>query len=562
MAPANLPSDLARAPKPVTYFNKKNNRYYQVYQDGKDLYQSAWELDNRGRKVNFVVHKMDFAVGGGITGHSYIYRVGNWLFQAPLSYYDHFNTWDLSPGYSVDDLGFTRHITTGCMACHNGQPDPEPKRDGRYKDDLFLFGELTISCERCHGPGSVHVQQAKANPNRKLAAGEVDTSIVNPAKLEPHLANDLCRQCHQLGDAAYLFPGKSFMDYHPGTPLGDTMAFLTRPIKPEQRAEADRLEKEPPVRGSLEIPMWWKSASMELSKCYQASGGKLTCMSCHSLHDDHSPDPAVRRAAYRGKCLGCHKPESCKLPTDDAKRVKVGDNCIDCHMESRPVAGISHSDDTKHRIVRYVGQPLPDVAFTQPTADLPGLLWTNRPQPSASPHAAVPQITQLEAYWTVIHTDRSLDPYFYRKLAELSASMPKNPVVLNIEGAVALGRDKRPAEAAKDFQLAIKQGADDPDTLLNMANAYAMLDRFADAEDVLERGLKNYPYSGPLLARLVQIYTADGKVARARAIATSYRKIFPDDLTVRQAIDQLENGPGSGNLQSVPQRDTVVAPPR
>src|ERR1700758_4387329 len=40
MAPANSPAELARAAKPYTYFNKKNGRYYEVCQDGTNLYQS------------------------------------------------------------------------------------------------------------------------------------------------------------------------------------------------------------------------------------------------------------------------------------------------------------------------------------------------------------------------------------------------------------------------------------------------------------------------------------------------------------------------------------------
>jgi hypothetical protein len=34
MAPANSPTELGRAPQPVTVFNPRNNRYYVVYQDG------------------------------------------------------------------------------------------------------------------------------------------------------------------------------------------------------------------------------------------------------------------------------------------------------------------------------------------------------------------------------------------------------------------------------------------------------------------------------------------------------------------------------------------------
>ena len=283
MAPANSPAELARAPKPITVFNQKNNRYYVVYQDGGNLYQSAYELDKNGRKILSIAHKIDYVTGGESVGYTYLFRVGPWIFQAPLSFYAHTKTWELSPGYVADDPGFNRVMTTGCLLCHNGQPDPEPKRDGMYKEPPFRFGELGISCETCHGPGALHVKEMQTKKGRVLGPSEVDTSIVNPAKLSPRLADDLCRECHQAGDAVVVYPGKTVMDYRPGTPLTETMAIVKRPIKEEQRAEANRLEVNPPVRGSLEQPLWWKNSTLELSRCYQASHGRLTCGTCHSI---------------------------------------------------------------------------------------------------------------------------------------------------------------------------------------------------------------------------------------------------------------------------------------
>jgi len=67
--------------------------------------------------------------------------------QAPLSYYAHSKTWELSPGYVEDDLGFTRVTTTGCLMCHNGQPEPVPLRDGSYKQPPFRFGEASMAAK-------------------------------------------------------------------------------------------------------------------------------------------------------------------------------------------------------------------------------------------------------------------------------------------------------------------------------------------------------------------------------------------------------------------------------
>ena len=554
MAAANIPSNLARVPNPVTVFNPKNNRYYTVYQKDGDLYQGAYEENKKGHKTFQIDHKIDYVAGGESVGYSYLFQVGPWIFQAPLSYYAHSKTWELSPGYVADDVGFTRVMTTGCLLCHNGQPDPVAKRDGMFKDPPFRFGELGISCESCHGPGALHVNEMHAKKGRVLAANEVDTTIVNPAKLSPRLADDLCQECHQAGDAQVIYPGQSVLDYRPGTPLADTIAIVKRPIKPEQREEANRLETNPPIRGSLEQPLWWKNSTLELSRCYQASHGKLTCSTCHSVH--HEAKPGEEKAAYRAACLTCHTENSCTLKPDDSKRVAVADYCIECHMEKRPVAGIAHSNDTKHRIVRYPGQPLPDVAFEQPKPDLPGLLWMNRPAGEADAH--MPSLAQLEAYFTAARKDPTLWPLWFRKLNELSKSEPDNPTVLASLGVVAMAQNKDYSKAAKDFTLAIKNGSEEPITFLNLATALGNLGRGKEAEAVLEKGLAAYPYSSQLTAALAQQYAIDWKAFRARKLIEQYRAVFPEDLAVREVEKHLDTA-GNVDPSSVP--NGTVPPP-
>jgi len=539
MAPANIPSDLARIPKPVTVFNKANGHYYTVYQQNGDLYQSAYELDNHGRKIYDIAHKIDYVTGGESVGYSYLFKQGGWIFQAPLSYYAHSQTWELSPGYVKDDVGFTRVMTTGCLLCHNGQPDPIANRDGLFKDPPFRFGELGVSCESCHGPGALHVQQMRANPKRALAPDQIDTSIVNPAKLAPRLHDDLCQECHQAGDAQVIYPGKSVMDYRPGTPLANTIAIVKRPIRPDQREEANRLEAAPPVRGSLEEPLWWKNSTLQLSKCYTASHGQLTCSTCHSIH--HPPAPGEEKAAYRAACLTCHTIKSCTLKPEDPKRVAAADYCIECHMEKRPVAGIAHSNDTKHRIVSYPGQPLPDEAFEQPKPDLPGLLWMNRPEPGAQmPEQGMPDLGQLQAYFTAARRDPSLWPLWFRKLNELSATEPMNPTVLASLGAIALAQTKDNVQAARDFALAIKNGSEEPITYLNLATALGNLGRGPEAEGVLEKALAAYPYSDQITARLAQQYAIDGQMWKARKVVDEYRAVFPEDTMVREVEQHLD----------------------
>jgi tetratricopeptide (TPR) repeat protein len=219
-------------------------------------------------------------------------------------------------------------------------------------------------------------------------------------------------------------------------------------------------------------------------------------------------------------------------------------------MEKRPVAGIAHSNDTKHRIVRYPGQPLPEVAFEQPAPDLPGLLWTNRP--ANEPDARIPDLAQLQAYFTAARRDPSLWPLWFRKLNDLSKTEPENPTVLASLGAIELAQVKDNARAAHDFALAIKNGSEDPITYLNLATALENLGRGPQAEGVLERAAAAYPWNDQITARLAQRYVQNGEGEKARKLVGQFRAVFPEDPLVREAAAHLDSsaGPDPSTLPS------------
>jgi tetratricopeptide (TPR) repeat protein len=193
--------------------------------------------------------------------------------------------------------------------------------------------------------------------------------------------------------------------------------------------------------------------------------------------------------------------------------------------------------------VRTPGQPLPEIAFEQPKPDLPGLLWLNRPAGEAG--QKMPDLSQLDAYWTAARKDPTLWPYWFRKLDELSKSSPNEPQVLNALGAVALAEKKDNAKAADYFERALKQGSEEPTTFLNLATALQKLGRSDEEKVVLERGVAAYPYSGPLVAKLAGRYFAEGQTWRARNLVQQYRAVFPEDALVQAAQKQIE-GPRNG----------------
>ena len=221
-----------------------------------------------------------------------------------------------------------------------------------YEDSPFE--ELAVGCENCHGPGQLHVEERyKALPLGR----DSDTAIFNPAKLSHWLADNVCMACQEGGDVRIPQPGKSVMDFRPGTPLDRTIAVLAIPPEPCSG------------RGS---PLLKHYSLMILSKCYLRSAGKLSCITCHDPHQQLAGTDAVDH--YRQKCLGCHTEHSCSLPLDIRMKKVPANDCTRCRMSKQELQVITHSALTNHRIGARSDEPLAETAFHQTTPALPDLI--------------------------------------------------------------------------------------------------------------------------------------------------------------------------------------------
>jgi len=535
MAPANAPSELSKVPSLITVYNKKLDRYFQVVRVDSDLYQTEYQLDENGNKVFTTTQKLEYVVGGPLTAYTYVVRLGQFLFEAPLSYYNKPRQWDLSPGYDNADVAFNRPMPTGCLACHNGQPQPVANRDGMYRDPPFRFMEYGISCECCHGPGQLHVEELTKHPKRKY--GKVDTTIVNPARLSPRLADDICMNCHQGGHTRVLQPGKGYLDFRPGTALYETVGVFKLALTKDRRAELDRLETLPAVRGSMLTPLWWKNSQLEMSRCFHDSNGQLRCITCHVIHN--RPTEENKAAYYRERCFTCHANESCKLSLQERMKQEPANNCIGCHMPKKPVAGIPHSDDTSHRIVRRAGQPYPDYAFDEVSPDLPGLVCINRRGEDAA--KAIPDLTKLLAYAEVSQNAPRLSRYYNEVLEQLRKTTPDDPSVLAALGRKAV-QEKDDAKAVEYLTRALQKGANYEATYIDLGEALAHLGRVEESAKILEQGVATWPFSPEIQKALVLRYVTLKQFPQAHEAVKQYVALFPGDAFMRGVLARLEGG--------------------
>jgi cytochrome c-type biogenesis protein CcmH/NrfG len=301
---------------------------YLVERRGGRVFHEQRFRDRGGRVLASTRRPIAYALGSGRRGRSYLVDEDGFLFQSPVSWYSQKRLWDLSPGYAEANQHFERRISTDCLFCHSNRVRPVAGTLNRFQSPRFEgYG---IGCERCHGPGELHVRRRQSG---RPVEG-LDDTIVNPADLRPELRDAVCEQCHLVGEQRVVRLGRREFDFRPGLPLH---LFVSVFVQPPERAGEKAV-------GHVE--------QMHASRCFQKSGGKLSCFSCHDPH--RLPAEERKAAYYRRRCLTCHasaEAPGCKLGIGPRRR-ENGDNCAACHMPRYQTTEVAHTAGTDHRIPR------------------------------------------------------------------------------------------------------------------------------------------------------------------------------------------------------------------
>lgn len=175
---------------------------------------------------------------------------------------------------SVAELFGERHegvVMHKCVYCHTTTANIV----GSEIHDLVA----SVNCEKCHGPGSVHVQQARESDSPPpFSVGRKEWNVESEIQL--------CGDCHRL----------------------------PKTISPQRLREyPNALTRFQPV-GLLR------------SNCYLKSGRRLKCTTCHSPHQSVNLEEPTTHVK---NCLACHDQSSSKHTLCP---VSPKDGCIECHM--------------------------------------------------------------------------------------------------------------------------------------------------------------------------------------------------------------------------------------
>jgi hypothetical protein len=490
---------------------------YQVYWQRDRLYQSESFVDDNGARGIGTQFPAEYIIGSGANGYTFLFRRGDRLFEAPLSYYSRTRSWDLSPGFDAYDAGFTRPVRIACLECHIGRFATVNKTGNDFATPHIE--EQAIGCENCHGPSELHVRERSA----AKPPASPDDSIINPARLSNALASDLCVRCHQGNDARVLRPGKRLDDFRPGTPLTNTLYIFKVPLQRDQKVEqSDLLEH---------------GFAMMLSKCYLQSKS-LTCTTCHSVHRQVAP--AEKITYYRSKCLNCHSVASCGL--DVSKRQP--DDCISCHMPKRPVATVAHTALTNHRIVRSPDAAFFDAAYTD-SAGAPGLI--NVTAGVDSEKEPVPELVLLQAYRALVPEAPWLRDKYISLLDRARSHTPDNPTVLAADGHELLisGSASEARQAIPLLEKALQARQFDSDVCLDLADALSKEQRLDQAEAILKLGLTHDPYEPKLYKALIALTLKAEKFDESARAMREYLRLYPADKRVRTLLNEINNMTGN-----------------
>ncbi len=490
---------------------------YRIEQE-KDGVRHAESVDGRsGLAVAETSAKVNYVVGSGRNGRAYLIDRDGYLFASPITWYPIKGIWDLSPGYEKNNPHFGRPITPSCLFCHANHADHVSGTANRYRTPNF-HGEA-IGCERCHGPGELHVQRRA----EEMPVTGLDETIVNPSKLEHSLREAVCQQCHLQGHQRVLRQGTDTFDYRPGLPFQLFMSDFVDPPKETDEAK---------FVGSVE--------QMYASTCFQKGegAGKLGCISCHDPHSVPLPERKV--AFYRDRCMNCHKDRGCNLPL----AARPENNCVACHM---PPTGsdLRHTTITDHRVLRQpeAKRPKP-LAMKAPPDQRPATKEATlvnfhahlipSPGPEDDRDLAIALMREADRRKTT-GTGRGL---VERALPLLDAAIQRDEndvVALEARGNV-LWDLRRRDEAAADYDRVLKLAPGREGTLFLAADLALRLGQLDTARLYVERAIQVNPWRWEYHLTLAKVYAQGNDWASAAKECREVHKLYATNPESRHLL--------------------------
>ncbi len=560
----------------VTVADPSSPLRYTIRERPDGLYQEEYMVDGQGNTIHRLERRMDYVVGSGTAARTYLTELNGRLYELPLTWYTQEERWDFSPGYEIANFRFDRTVPDRCMACHNSYPSSVPFVEGKYADV-----PAGIGCERCHGPGGLHVRERLEIPD---VEDEIDDSIVNPAHLPFELRMDVCQQCHLHTTVSLLREDRSPFGYRPSKPLSDHIALFA--------------EDDPSKAEGIDVIS--HADRMKQSECYVATVDSAEPLECTTCHDPHQGFRTLGEDYFNATCVGCHSEQSLAArfeTTPFAADHGPPSNCFGCHMPRVEVEDAPHSSFTDH-LVRVVddsdNSAMVDPVASHDEVSLRPYFDRDRESQEGRIYHAMAQIVYgrqlsqpetirsgVEALKELVDGDTTYSEAIFlqglgRQLIgehqgsieplELAVRLgPDNPERLNalaqsyelagvnqplagrlyrralaIQPAAArirvnYGRFLQSMgmvdEAVAEYRRAIEEDPWLDVGHFNLGTTYASAGRFDDAEAAFQKAISLNPLYSEAIGNLAALYASQGRDGEARGAFERAVRVSPDDPT-------------------------------
>lgn len=232
-----------------------------------------------------------------------------------------------------------------CAECHstNLKKNYDAVTD-RYNT---TWSEIDVSCEACHGPGSLHIEWADAEARGEDTQGYTDMGLSIRLKddddeevtwlFDKKLATykpstprrrqkevEMCARCHSrrgVISEEYIY-GRSLLDTHHPQVLEENLYYPDGQIREEV----------------------YEYGSFLQSKMYRAG---IVCTDCHDPHSTR------RRKEGNELCYSCHQTEKYGSREHHFHKMdSSGSQCVECHMPARTYMVVDTRRDHSFRVPR------------------------------------------------------------------------------------------------------------------------------------------------------------------------------------------------------------------
>ena len=483
-----------------------------------------------------------------------------------------------------------------CAECHSTDLKKRFLANERRFDTTY--SEINVSCEACHGPGSLHVEWADAvalrrkppydNGHMGLVVRLEDpgrgTWIVSPetgsgTRMAPTVETwemETCARCHSRR-------GLIWEQYEFGKPLLDTHRLA---VLEEGLYHADgQIEEEVYVHGSfLQSKMFQKGVTC--SDCHDPHSlemhfpGDSVCVRCHSRtkfatqeHHFHKPDT---KGAF---CVDCHMPpknymvvdprhdHSLRIPRPDLS-LKIGtpNACNDCHADK----SVQWSMDwivkwygPERRQEAHYGEALHAARVGMPGAEqaLTALI-ENEEAPAIARATALALLPRYLTVGSLPVVERALgnrDPLLrmaavgateaVEASSRLSLAYPllHDPVrAVRFEAANRLASVPRelfssPQETAlqntlAEYRESLRVNADRAESHLSQAWLHSMSGELEEAEEAYLEAIELNPFLPTTYINIADLYRMQGRDAEGERMLRRAVELYPESGDIRHAL--------------------------